>query len=60
MAIQKKLNELKRRLTEKIYQHIRKFTTNELVKRVTDNDIEINPYIQYLKSKYSKIYGIDL
>jgi len=47
-------------LTEKIYQHGRKFTTNELVKRVTDNDIDINPYIQYLKSKYSKIYDIDL
>ena len=47
-------------LTEKIYQHGRKFTTKELVERVTGNEIDITPYIQYLKTKYSKIYDIDL
>lgn len=47
-------------LVDNIYKHGRKLTTEELVKRVTGSEITIQPYIQYLKEKYSKIYAIDL
>jgi carboxypeptidase Taq len=44
---------------DKIHRHGRKFTANELVKRVTDTDrIEAQPYLAYIKRKYSEIYGL--
>jgi carboxypeptidase Taq len=45
-------------LTENIYQHGRKFTAPELVERVTGSPIRIQPYIQYLKSKYGELYKL--
>jgi carboxypeptidase Taq len=44
---------------DKIHRHGRKFTANELVKRVTGADqIEARPYLAYIKRKYSEIYGL--
>ena len=45
-------------LKENIYQHGRKFTAAELVERVTGGPIQIEPYIQYLRSKYGQIYSL--
>ena len=45
-------------LGENIHQHGRKFTSNELTKRVTGTEISSEPYIQYLTEKYNMIYGL--
>jgi carboxypeptidase Taq len=45
-------------LQANIYQHGRKFTASELVERVTGGPISIAPYIQYLQTKYGKLYTI--
>lgn len=45
-------------LTENIYQHGSKYTTKELVKRVTGNSLSIEPYIRYLRRKYGEIYDL--
>lgn len=41
-----------------IHTHGRKFTASELTKRVTGEDINSAPYIDYLTQKYSRIYGL--
>jgi carboxypeptidase Taq len=45
-------------LKENIYQHGRKYTAPELVRRVTGGDISIEPYIAYLRSKYGELYQL--
>jgi len=45
-------------LTDNLYTHGRKFLPNELVQRVTGSDIQIAPYIRYLKNKYGALYSI--
>jgi len=45
-------------LQQNIYQHGRKFTAPELIKRVTGGPIRVEPYIQYLKGKYGELYGV--
>ena len=57
-ARQGKFDSLHNWLIEQVYQHGRKFTASELVKRVTGSDITIEPYIQYLKSKYGELYKL--
>jgi carboxypeptidase Taq len=44
-------------LGEKIHRHGRKFEAQELVQRVTGSKIDPVPYLEYLQSKYSEIYG---
>jgi carboxypeptidase Taq len=51
-------NSLREWLIENIYQHGSKFTTNELVERVTGGPISIDPYIHYLKRKYGALYTL--
>ncbi len=41
-----------------IHQHGRKYEPQELVQRVTGTTIDPAPYVRYLKSKYSQIYGL--
>lgn len=44
---------------EKIHQHGRKFTANELMERVAGaKSIEAGPYLTYIKQKFSEIYGL--
>jgi carboxypeptidase Taq len=45
-------------LREKIHVHGRKYEPQELVQRVTGSKIDPAPYVRYLKSKYSQIYGL--
>lgn len=45
-------------LIDKIYRHGSKFTTQELVERVTGGPISVEPYINYLKTKYGEIYQL--
>jgi len=45
-------------LQAKIYRHGRKFTTAELVERVTGGPMNIGPYIRYLEKKYGELYRL--
>jgi carboxypeptidase Taq len=46
-------------LKENIYQHGSKFTANEIVKRATGQELTIEPYIRYLKTKYGELYRVE-
>ena len=45
-------------LRENLYQHGRKFTATELVKRITGGVLSIDPYINYLRTKYGELYKL--
>jgi carboxypeptidase Taq len=45
-------------LTENIYRHGNKFTTMELLKRNGLGDMEVEPFMKYLRKKYGDIYGV--
>jgi carboxypeptidase Taq len=45
-------------LKEQIYQHGSKYTTEELVQRVTGGPLRIEPYMDYLRGKYGQLYDI--
>jgi carboxypeptidase Taq len=45
-------------LTDNIYQYGAKYQPDELVQRVTDSPMRIEPYITYLRTKYSQIYSL--
>ncbi|MFN2202580.1 MAG: carboxypeptidase M32 [Caldilineaceae bacterium] len=45
-------------LTDNIYRHGSKYTTLELVERVTGGPITTEPYKRYLRDKYGQIYGL--
>ncbi len=45
-------------LRENLYQHGRKYTANELIKRTTGGDLTITPYLNYLHGKFRKLYNI--
>ena len=49
---------LHRSLKEQIYQHGSKFTTAELVERVTGGPLRIEPYLGYLRDKYGALYNL--
>lgn len=55
---QGRFDTLHRWLIENIYQHGRKYTAPELIERVTGGPIRIQPYIAYLKDKYSTLYQL--
>jgi carboxypeptidase Taq len=45
-------------LREKIHQHGAKFEPQDLIRRITGSKITPEPYLRYLKTKYSEIYGL--
>ncbi len=45
-------------LKDNLYIHGSKFTAPELIRRVTGTDLDIQPYIQYLKQKYGGLYPL--
>lgn len=47
-------------LTNNVYCHGRKFDAAELIVRATGRPLSIEPYIAYLRGKYSELYGISL
>ncbi len=55
---QGKFQTLHKWLIDNIYQHGRKFTTNELIERVTGGPLSIAPYLAYLRTKYGEIYKL--
>ena len=51
-------NALLHWLRENIHCHGSKFTPGELVKRITGNSMDAQPYLNYLRNKYSEIYKL--
>jgi carboxypeptidase Taq len=45
-------------LTEHIYQHGRKLTTDELLRRATGGPLRSEPYLAYLRRKYGELYAL--
>ncbi len=45
-------------LRENIYQHGAKFLPEELLVRATGSPLTIQPYIRYLRDKYSQLYAL--
>ena len=45
-------------LKQNLYRHGRKFTAVEIVQRATGGTMSIDPYIQYLKTKYGELYNL--
>ncbi|MGL4612009.1 MAG: carboxypeptidase M32 [Trueperaceae bacterium] len=45
-------------MRENIYQHGSKFTAPEIIKRATGQDLTIEPYVRYLKTKYGELYQL--
>jgi carboxypeptidase Taq len=45
-------------LGEKVHRHGSKLEPQELVERVTGSGIDPAPYVRYLRTKYSHIYGL--
>ena len=45
-------------LRAEVYQHGRKFTPNELVERATGSEMNIGPYLSYLRAKYGELYRL--
>lgn len=43
-------------LKEHIYRYGRQYSAEEIIKSATGRDLEIEPYVQYLKKKYGEIY----
>lgn len=51
---------LHRWLKHNIYQHGSKFTADEIVERVTGRGLTLEPYFDYLTTKFGEIYEVDL
>lgn len=44
-------------LTKHIYRHGRAYSASELLQRSTGGSIDVQPYLQYLRGKFSDLYG---
>lgn len=45
-------------LRENVYQHGKRYKPGELVKRATGQDITVEPYLKYLRTKYRDLYRL--
>jgi len=45
-------------LRENLHRHGRKYTSKEMLERITGGGMDPAPYIRYLKSKLGEIYGL--
>jgi carboxypeptidase Taq len=41
-----------------LHQHGRKFTSVELLQRITGDGLNPAPYLKYLKAKFGEVYGL--
>ena len=46
-------------LQDTIYRHGIRFSTPELVERVTGERMTTEPYLRYLTEKFGRLYGLD-
>ncbi|MCT7952299.1 carboxypeptidase M32 [Ancylothrix sp. C2] len=45
-------------LRENIYQYGRKYTANEIMEKVTGTSLSVEPFLRYIRQKYSPIYNL--
>jgi carboxypeptidase Taq len=45
-------------LRDNLYTHGSKYTTNELLQRVTGESLSVQPYMNYLRQKYGELYDL--
>jgi carboxypeptidase Taq len=45
-------------LTEHIYRHGRAYSGSELLLRTTGHDLTVEPYLRYLRAKFTDLYGL--
>jgi carboxypeptidase Taq len=45
-------------LIENIYQYGAKYTTSEIIRRITGRDLDVQPLMRYFKRKYGEIYSL--
>lgn len=50
--------DLRNWLRDKVHTHGRKFTLDELARRVTGEPLQSRSYVAYLKKKFGEIYGV--
>lgn len=46
-------------LTENIYQHGKAYDVNELLQRVSGEDLHVQPYVAYLNEKFADVYQLN-
>jgi len=54
------LAPIKRWLNEKIHQQGKRYTPEELVRKITGEGLNPDHFIGYLKAKYGEIYSLTL
>jgi carboxypeptidase Taq len=47
-------------LRENIHRHGRKFPPNRLIQKATGGSVDAKPYLNYLRAKFSEIYGVSV
>ncbi|MEA3558716.1 MAG: carboxypeptidase M32, partial [Candidatus Thermoplasmatota archaeon] len=47
-------------LRTNVHQHGRRYPAKELIMKATGKELSVDPFIGYLKEKYSRVYGISL
>jgi carboxypeptidase Taq len=47
-------------LIEHVHRHGSKFTTTELLQRAVGSELQVGPFVDYLKAKLGDVYGISL
>lgn len=52
-------NTLHNWLKNNIYQHGSKFTAPEIIERATGQSLTIEPYVNYLRTKYGELYSLN-
>ena len=55
---QGKFDTLRHWLQNNIYQHGAKFSTAELLERVTGGPLSLTPYKRYIETKYGELYNL--
>ena len=51
---------LRQWLTEYIYRHGRRLSPHELLERASGRGLDAKPYLDYLETKFSKLYGLEV
>lgn len=54
------LNKVLSWLRSNVHRHGRRYPAKDLIKRITAKGLSAEPFIEYLKNKYSHVYGISL
>jgi carboxypeptidase Taq len=55
---QGRLGALREWLRDHVHRHGRKFTSDELLERITGSPITVEPYVEYLRRKFGALYEI--